>query len=410
MNRQSALSGEIKPGLAVFWLAMILAVVAAAGCGAAQNQAAVPTVAVVKVTRDNLSTTLEIASEFQPYQEIDVFAKVSGYIRKLYVNYGTHVKQGQMLADLEVPELQQQVQQDQAMARRSEQDLQRYQQELNSAESSYTVSHLSYSRIDDVQKTQPGLVAQQDVDAAQGKDQEAAASVAAAKDTLSGAQQALLSSQAALAKDKAMFDYTHITAPFAGVITAINAYTGALLPAGTSSSKGDLALCHLSEIDLLRLVIPLPERAVPDVQIGQTVSVKVTTLNKTLEGKIVRFSDDIDLQTRTMYTEVDVPNPDYTLVPGMYVSVVIPLRTHQNVLNIPLQAVNLSGQTGGSVLIVDSSDHIQSRSVTVGIQTANRAEIVSGLSEGDEVVLGEQSQYKPGELVSPTITLPGGSE
>src|SRR6202451_542261 len=100
MNRQSAPSGEIKPGLAVFWLAMILAVVAAAGCGAAQNQAAGPAVAVVKVTRDNLSTTLEIASEFQPYQEIDVFAKVSGYIRKLYVNYGTHVKQSQLTAHL----------------------------------------------------------------------------------------------------------------------------------------------------------------------------------------------------------------------------------------------------------------------------------------------------------------------
>jgi RND family efflux transporter MFP subunit len=380
------------------------------GCSATKSENVAPTVAVVKVARENVSDTLEIASEFQPYQEIDVFAKVSGYVRKLYVDFGTHVKQGQLLADLEVPELEQQVQQDEAMAQRSQQDLERYRQELNSAESSYTVAHLSYTRIADVQKSQPGLVAQQEVDDALGKDQEAAAAVSGAKDAVSGAEQALLSAKAALDKDKDIFAYTHITAPFDGVVTSINAYTGALLPAGTSSSKGDLALCHLSQNNLLRLAIPLPERAVPDVQIGQTVSVNVTTLNKTLQGKIVRFSDQIDLQTRTMYTEVDVPNPDYSLVPGMYVSVVIPLRTQQNVLTVPLQAVHLSGETKGSVLIVNGSGHIERRDVTLGIQTADKAEIVEGLTEGDEIVLGEQDQYKPDELVSPKLVPAGGSE
>ena len=381
-----------------------------AGCGSGKNENVAPTVAVVKVARENISDMLEIASEFQPYQEIDVFAKVSGYVRKLYVNFGTHVKQGQLLADLEVPELEQQVQQDEAMAQRSQQDLERYRQELNSAESSYTVAHLSYTRIADVQKSQPGLVAQQEVDDALGKDQEAEAAVSGAKDAVSGAQQALLSAKAALDKDKDLFAYTHMTAPFDGVVTSINAYTGALLPAGTSSSKGDLALCHLSQNSLLRLVIPLPERAVPDVQIGQTVSVNVTTLNTTLQGKIVRFSDQIDLQTRTMYTEVDVPNPDYSLVPGMYVSVVIPLRTQQNVLTIPLQAVHLSGESKGSVLIVNGSGRIERRDVTLGIQTADKAEIVDGLREGDEVVLGEQDQYKPDELVSPKLVPAGGSD
>jgi len=380
------------------------------GCGSAKNENVAPTVAVVKVDRENISDTLEIASEFQPYQEIDVFAKVSGYVRKLYVDFGTHVKQGQLLADLEVPELEQQVQQDEAMAQRSQQDLERYRQELDSAESSYTVAHLSYTRIADVQKSQPGLVAQQEVDDALGKDQEAGAAVSGAKDAVSGAEQALLSAKAALDKDKDIYAYTHITAPFDGVVTSIDAYTGALLPAGTSSSKGDLALCHLSQNSLLRLVIPLPERAVPDVQIGETVSVNVSTLSKTLQGKIVRFSDQIDLQTRTMYTEVDVPNPDYTLVPGMYVSVVIPLRTQQNVLTVPLQAVHLSGESRGSVLIVNDSGRIERRDVTLGIQTADKAEILDGLTEGDEVVLGEQDQYKPYELVSPKLVSAGGTD
>lgn len=382
------------------------------GCGSARSDSgnSVPTVAVVKVSRQNISTTLEIASEFQPYQEVDVFAKVSGYVRKLYVNWGTHVKQGQLLADLEVPELEQQVQQDEAIVHRSEQDVERAREELNSAESAYTVTHLTYTRIADVQKTQPGLVAQQEVDVAQGKDQEASAAVSGAKDALAGAEEALLSAKAALDKDKALFAYTHMTAPFDGVITSINAYTGALLPAGTSSSKGDLGLCHLSQNNLLRLVIPLPERAVPDVHVGQTVSVNVTTLNKVLQAKIVRFSGEIDMQTRTMYTELDVPNPDYSLVPGMYVSVVIPLRTQQNVLTVPLQAVHLSGESKGTVLVVDGNNQIERRDVTLGIQTADKAEIVAGLSEGDEVVMGEQDQYKPGQIVSPKLTSTGGSE
>jgi len=391
---------------------LFAAAIGSSGCGSAKSDTSgpAPTVAVVKVSRQNISTTLEIASEFQPYQEVDVFAKVSGYVRKLYVNWGTHVKQGQLLADLEVPELEQQVQQDEAMVHRSEQDVERSREELNSAESAYTVTHLTYTRIADVQKTQPGLVAQQEVDVALGKDQEASAAVSAAKDALAGAEEALLSAKAALDKDKAMFAYTHMTAPFDGVVTSINAYTGALLPAGTSSSKGDQGLCHLSQNNLLRLVIPLPERAVPDVHVGQTVSVNVTTLNKILQAKIVRFSGQIDMQTRTMYTELDVPNPDYALVPGMYVSVVIPLQTQQNALTVPLQAVHLAGENKGSVLLVNSSNEIERRDVTLGIQTADKAEIVAGLSEGDEVVMGEQDQYKSGERVTPKLAAPGGSE
>ena len=119
----------------------------------------------------------------------------------------------------------------------------------------------------------------------------------------------------------------------------MDAYTGALLPAGTSSNKGDQALCRLSQNDLLRLVIPVPERAVSDIHLGETVAVNVSTNNKTFEGKIVSFSDQIDTTTRTMHTEIDVPNPKYELVPGMYATAKIPLQTAQNVLTVPVQAL-----------------------------------------------------------------------
>jgi RND family efflux transporter MFP subunit len=396
-------------------LSLLLLAEFAAGCGgghkaAADDTASAPAAAVVKVTRRNIADSLEIASEFQPFQEVDIYAKVSGYIHKLNVDYGTHVKQGQVLAVLEIPELQQQLQQDEASVRRSEQDLARAREELNRAQSAYTVAHVTYTRLADVQKSRPELVAQQEIDVAQGKELEAGANVSSEKAAIASAEQGLLIAKAALGKDQAMFDYARMTAPFDGVVTQIYAYTGALLPAGTASNKSDSGLCRLAQNNLLRLVIPVPERAVPDIRIGQTIAVNVSGINKGFNGKIVRFSDQIDTTTRTMHTEVDVPNPKYELVPGMYASVKIPLHSVANILTVPVQVVQSTGEGKGAVLVVDSSDKIESRSVTLGLQSATDVEITSGLQENEMVVFGAQGQYKSGEVVSPKIVQPSGNE
>ena len=382
----------------------ILAAVLLAGCGSPAKTKAdtdAPSVAVVKVTRQNLSNDLEIASEFLPYQEIDVYAKVSGYIRKLYVDWGTHVKQGQLLAVLEIPELEQQLVQDEAAYQRSHQDKERAREELGRAQSAYDVAHVTYKRLADVQKTRPELMAQQDIDVAQGKDLEASAAVSAAKDALAAAEQASIAAKASLDKDKAMFAYARMTAPFDGVVTKIYAYTGALLPAGTSSAKAESALCQLSQNNQLRLVIPVPERAVPDIHDGQTLEVTVSGLKKTFPGKIARSSGQIDPTTRTMHTEVTVPNPNYELVPGMYASVKIPLHSVTDVLTIPVQAIQPSGNGQGTALVVNSSKHLERREIKLGLQTAADVEVLSGLTEGDVVVFGEQNQFKEGQLVTP---------
>jgi RND family efflux transporter MFP subunit len=372
-----------------------------AGCGSgdktrADNAADIPNAAVVEVTRRNIANSLEIASEFQPFQEIDVYAKVSGYIKKLYVDWGTHVRQGQLLAVLEIPELEQQIEQDAAAVEHARED-------LNRAQSTYAVAHITYQRLAQVQKTQPDLVAQQDIDVAQGKDLESEAAVSAAKE-------GLLSAQATLDKDKTLYAYARMTAPFNGVVTEMYAYTGALLPAGTSSNIGNSALCHLAQNDLLRLVIPVPERAVPDVHIGQSISVNVSGLERTFSGKVVRISDQIDLATRTMHTEVQVPNPKYEIVPGMYATVELALHTAENVLVLPVQAVLNAGQGHGSVLVVNGDNRIEQRGVTLGLETANYVEIVSGLREGERVLFGEQAQYKAGETVKPQLVNPSNLE
>jgi len=393
----------------VWPIALLVGLLCACGSGpkaSADDPSNAPRVAVVKVVRRNLSNTLEIASEFQPFEEISVFAKVSGYIQKLYIDWGTHVSQGQLLAVLEIPELQQQLELDHAVIRHSEQDFARSNEELSGAKSSYNVAHLTYSRLADVQKTRPELVAQEEIDVAESKDLETSAGMSAAKDAVAGAEQELLAAKASLEKDRAMYAYARISAPFNGVVTEMDAYTGALLPAGTSSNKGDQALCRLSQNDLLRLVIPLPERAVGDVHLGETVAIHVSTNDKTFEGKIVRFSDQIDTQTRTMHTEIDVPNPRYELVPGMYATVRVPLHTANNVLTVPLQAVQVSGEDRGSALVVNAGHRIEKRDVRLGLESATDAEVLSGLKENESVVFGEQSQFKPGELVAPQIAQP----
>ncbi len=385
------------------------------GCGSASSPRAdsgpsATPVAVVKVARQNLASQLEIASEFLPYQEIDVYAKVSGYVQKLYVDWGTHVQKGQILADLEIPELQQQLQQDDANVHRGESDLLRAREELNRSQSEYNVAHMTYTRLADVQKTQPGLVAQEDIDVSQGKDEQANAGLSAAKDSLAASEQGLMGAKAAFEKDKALYAYSHITAPFDGVVTSIQAYTGALLPAGTSSNIGNSALCHLSQNDLLRLVIPVPERAVPDIHDGQNVAVNVSALDRTFNGKIVRFSDQIDMQTRTMHTEVQVTNPKFELVPGMYASVQIPLHSAANVLTVPIQAVAPGGEGKGSVLVVNSQNTLEKRDVTLGLQMATEVEILAGLQENEMIVFGTQTQFRPGQLVAPQVVVPPSAE
>lgn len=385
------------------------------GCGdshktEADNPANAPKAAVVKAERRNLAVTLEIASEFLPYQEVEVYAKVSGYIQKLYVNWGDHVKEGQLLAVLEIPELQQQLTQDEANVRRSDQDLARAHEEQSRAESAYNVAHVTYTRLADVQKSRPELVAQQEIDVAQGKDLEANAAVSSAKDGSAAAEQALLSSKAALDKDKALFAYARMTAPFDSVVTQVYNYTGALLPAGTAGGKGEAALCHLSQNNLLRLVIPVPERAVSDIRVGLPLEVDVSGLKRTFTGKIVLFSDQIDPATRTMHTEVSVPNSNYEIIPGMYANVKIPLHTVTNALALPVQAVQSTGSGQGTVLVVNGADRLERREVKLGLESSNYAEVLSGLNENEMVVFGEQNQFKEGQLISPQIVTAPGSE
>ncbi len=366
------------------------------------DTAAPPTVAVARITRGPLVRSQAFTAELRPYQDVDVHAKVAGFVQSITVDVGDRVTEGQVLATLEIPELADEVQQADAGVAASEAEVTRAASEVTRAESAHDIAHVTATRLAGVSKSQPGLVAQQEIDEATGRDKVAEAQLATATAALGASRQQLAVSKANQARTHTLFAYTSITAPFAGVITKRYADKGTMIQAGTSSTTQALPLVRLAEDDHLRLVIPVVESVVPRIQVGGPVDVQVPSLNRSFAGTISRFSDQVDTTTRTMHVEVDVPNPTRTLVPGLYALATIVLDRIPNALTVPVQALDRT-DVGISVLRVDASGALERRPIQIGLETADAAEVKSGLGEGDMVVVGTRGQLRAGQVVQPKI-------
>jgi RND family efflux transporter MFP subunit len=358
-------------------------------------------IGVVKVVRKTLARQLVVSSELVPFQQIDVYAKESGFVKDLYVDYGDHVVAGQVMAVLEIPELKMQLDEDEADIKDATDRISSASNEVRKVEAQHEVTHLQYSRLDGVAETAHGLVAQQEVDDKRGADLAVEAAVAAAQANLQSAQSVLARAQATRRRDQALYDYSKIIAPFAGVVTQRYANYGTLIQAGTSNPSA-MPLVQLSQENLYRLVIPVSETWVPYVKIGNAVRVRVPSLNRDFPGKVARFSVDVQADTRTMHTEVNVPNPDGILVPGQYAEATLTLDNKANALAVPQEAVNIEGDER-SVWLVDASNKVQQRKITIGIETPHNIEVTSGLKEGDIVAVGDRSSLQDGETVRPRL-------
>lgn len=398
-SQGNALAQRAAAGFYCIAVAFLLASCSTTHANQSQDPA-IPVVGVNRVTRQDLSRTLKLAAEFRPYQEVDLDAKVAGYVQNIYVDIGDHVRAGQLLAVLQIPELQDQVEQARAMVERSQQEIERAQYQLKQAQAAYAAAHLEYTRLAAVTNTQPDLIAQQEIDDAQSKDLASAAQVNAAKSALAAAQDELSVAKANEDRVTAMYSYARITAPFTGVITKRYADTGTMLQAGTSSHTQAMPLVRVSQNDLLRLTVPVPESVVPDVRVGMSVQVQVPSLKKTYTGRVARFADQVDFSTRTMRTEIDVKNPRYELVPGMYAYAALVLEHRHSALSIPVQALDRQGDEV-SVMRVTPDHKLERVTIGVGLQTPERVEVLSGLNQNDAVVVSARSQLNSGETVQP---------
>ena len=372
------------------------------GCKEKQPESAPVTASVVAALRTPLANTLTVAGEFLPYQEVELHAKVAGYIRHINVDIGDKVKQGQVLATLDVPELQAQVQGAQAGVRQTQAEIVRSTSDVARAKANYAALHAAAERLQKASDARPGLIAQQELDDAQARDQGAAAQVDAAKSALNAMQQQLGVSQAQQQQISTMADYSRITAPFSGVITWRYADTGALIQAGTSNA-GSAPVVKIAEISTLRLRLPVPESLAGFVHTGDAATIYVQALNTTLTGKIARTTDALDPATRTMQVEVDIPNAKGQLAPGMYAEVSVNIQRSGDALVVPVNAVDRSSSTP-AVYVVNAQNTVERRAVSLGIATANQTEILSGLRDGELVIIANQASYLPGELVTPKLS------
>lgn len=363
-------------------------------------------VAVARVTPDAISRDVLLSGEFRAYQAVDVHAKVAGYLRKIQVDVGDRVRAGQLLAVLELPEMRDDLAQAAAVRQRSAAEVNRAQQELARMESGLKIARLSSDRLAAVNQKEPGLIAQQELDEALARQQTAEAQVAAARAALAAAQEAVAVSQAGERRARTMTDYSQITAPFSGVITKRYADTGAMIQAGTASQTQAMPLVRVAQIDRLRLVLPVPESLVPRMRVGTPVEVRVPSLDKTIRGTVARLTADVQLATRTMDVEVDVPNPSGTLVPGMIAEINVTLDRHQKALTIPPQAVTIR-DAKRYVLVVNQAGLLEERAVQAGLETSTQVEVKQGLTEGELVVIGNRSQLRAGQRVEPKVAKVG---
>ena len=319
-----------------------------------------PVVAVAQVTRKDLARQVSFTAELEPFQEIDVHAKVSGYIRDIKVDIGDQVKTGDILATLDVAE---------------------QQADLKKAEATFRQTTLDYDRIQSIMRRKPGLLAQDEVDKAK-----AAYEVAKAE------------------RDRAQVfaDYSTIVAPFNGIITKRFADKGALIQAGTASNTKPIV--HLAENTKLRLVFPVPESLVPLVHTRTKVNVTVQATGQIIESEVARIAGRINDTTRTMGVEVDLDNSDLRLTPGMYASATMALDQQAGVLSVPVQTI--AGGDKPTLWVINAQHKIEERSVTVGMQTPTDVEITKGVQEGELVVFGNRTAG-PGTMVTPKLV--GGS-
>lgn len=369
------------------------------GCRSAPPPtASVPVVPFAVAGPEHLENNLVLSAEFRPFQEVDVLAKVAGYVRAINVDIGSHVAQNAVLATLEVPEIQDDAAKAKAGVAAAEANITTAQAAVKRAEAGANIANLSFQRIRDVASRDKGLVPRQEIDVAQSRQLEATALLASANSSLKAAEQNKAQSESEYARAEAMMQYATIRAPFTGVVTKRYANTGSMIQAGISSQTQAMPVARLAQNNVLRLVLPVPVSAVADIRNGQTVDVEVASTGRTLHGKIARYADTVQTATRTMDTEVDVANPDGSLVPGMYAQVHLHLANLAAALSVPLDAVDGLGTSVQQAYVVrDGVVHLVT--VKVGLQTPSRVEILSGLQAGDKVIVGRHTGLSDGEKV-----------
>ncbi len=324
----------------------------------AKEAAATPiAVQVVQPKRGPITRNVTLPGEVKPYQQATLYAKVAGYLKKINVDKGDPVKEGDLIADIEVPEL---------LA-----DETRYKAEVEVAE-------LDYKRLSESQKKLPDLVVPQTVDNAKGK---------------------LDVAKASLERTETLLGFTKITAPFSGIISKRMVDAGAFIPAATSGSAAqNAAIVTLTDFNRVRLQVAVPELESSLVATDQPVKLTVDGLpGRTFEGKVTRFSYTLEEATKTMLAEIELPNPKLELRPGMYAIVKIGIERKEDALLVPADA--LVTERAGAFVFTINDNKAKKTPVKTGFNDGANVEIVSGVKSDQPVIFVGKRSLSDGQPV-----------
>ena len=329
-----------------------------------------PSVTVVQAKRGDVVRSITLPGDLVGFYEAALHAKVSGYLNSISVDKGDTVTQGQVLAEIEVPELH---------------------QKLKRARANLEIQRLTLERLQRVWNSDKRLVAREDVDIAESKFEQA---------------------QADVEELEALVNYTHIVAPFDGVVTGRFVDPGALIQAGgsatASASQGSahvrgnaMPVVSVAAISKLRVYVYVPETESSDIHVGIPATVILKEFpGRTFTGSVARFAKSLDLSTRTMLTEVDLDNPEHVLYPGMYADVRLELARHPDALQLPATAIGSADADAHSFVYVVRDNHLKEVPVTLGISNEGWIEVSAGLNENERIVKNLNASLQDGEQVS----------
>jgi RND family efflux transporter MFP subunit len=337
------------------------------------------TLPVTVVTARDIRQSIEVPGEFRPYQETDIDAKVRGYVLKLGVDVGDAVKKGQLLATLEIPELADDLRSAAAAVAVARQQAAR-------ARAQAADDGAIYQRLMAVARQRSDLIAQQDLDQAKAR---ADGSLAA----LTAGMSAIRQAEANQLRVRDTQAYARIEAPYDGVITARMVDEGALVGAASGGAGG--ALFHLADVRRLRLVLKVPESAVPDVSVGRQARVTVPALGGSFDLPVSRLSHQLAQATRTMHVEIDFDNSAGRVAPGMYADIDLPLQLRAQVAAVPLSTLHERAGDAAKVYVLAADGRVQERFVALGLSDPRYIEIKTGLEVGEQVVVDVMPQLDP---------------
>jgi RND family efflux transporter MFP subunit len=354
-----------------------------------------PIVTVVGVERSAANGTLVLPGNIEAVTEAPVLARASGYIKRRYVDIGDRVKAGQLLAEIEAPELDQQVNQAKAALDQTRAALEQANANLNQGQAQAQLAKVTADRWKNLQSK--GVVSRQENDTYQSQWTAAQANVSALEKAVTAAQSNIAAAQANLSRLTELQSYMSVRAPFAGVITVRNVDVGALV------SEANTLLFRIAQTDRLRTYVNVPQSDADSVHVGQIAHLAILDLaGHQFSGTVTRTANSLDPATRTLLTEVQVANSGGLLLPGMYAQVDLTTPRRNPPLLIP--GDTLVVRSNGPQVGVVGADHIvHFQRLQLGRDYGDKIEVLSGLEAGQQVVVNPGDTVQEGAKVNPVL-------